>query len=154
MNTNINERSIVLQTKPYIIGQTMYAARVHFSTTLGTGNIPAREWLTYITSGIMPWKPSPVKLIAKRTHSQATTKHVALGLQFWMWNGLCSHKLIDSRPFFYNIYKHWNLGGGDLAQVHWWAIWWVNYCSRQLPQLFQTTATNHLGRIVTQHSHW
>ena len=32
--------------------------------------------------------------------------------------------LTDSRPFSYNIYKHWNLGGGgDTVQEH----GWLNY---------------------------
>jgi len=44
----------------------VYAARVRFSTTLGTGNVSAMGWPTYITSGIVPWRPSPVKLIAKK----------------------------------------------------------------------------------------
>jgi len=33
---------------------------------VGTGNVSAMGWPTYITSGIVPWRPSPVKLIAKK----------------------------------------------------------------------------------------
>ena len=62
----------------------MYASHVHFTTMLGTGNISARKWPTYITSGIVPWRPSPTTLIAKlkkkKAHSRTTTKHVALEL--------------------------------------------------------------------------
>ena len=99
MNANL---STVLQTKPYIIGCTMYAAHVHFSTTLA--NISAIEWPSYITSDIMPWRSLPAEIIAKKKkHSRTTTKHVALDCSF---DSLCRRKVIDSRSFLYNISKH------------------------------------------------
>ena len=47
-------------------GVLVYAARVHFGTSPSTSDAPALEWPAYVTSGIISWIPSPVKLITRK----------------------------------------------------------------------------------------